>query len=277
VRGRAFSLARNSHLGVLALCDDVAIAVEPLVHGSGLWRTVRRPSASRLLWIARYAALALVGAAFAFLFRSGRHASVLRSVLVVQACCFFMLDPLRALVELCHALSFIDSLMFALFWWRGASEVFLQYGPRARQPPAFYRSAVAVPAGAALLALLAAAAVVIAVLAAVFLAKVGETQGKATLTVHIVAGAGTMFLLFVVKVCRVLEAPLRDEFICQTIEITALGCYAFFQMIFQMGERNDEAEECIAKPKKYEKIEEMLEALTHLDDEVQFDLRDCEK
>jgi hypothetical protein len=65
---------------------------------------------------------------------------------------------------------------------------------------------------------------------------------------------------------------VRDEFVCQTVEFTVLGGYSIFQMIFQMGEKSDEAEEHISKPKKYEKIEEMLEALTRMDDEVRFEL-----
>jgi hypothetical protein len=195
-----------------------------------------------------------------------------------------MLDPLHIVSELFHSLSFLHSALFALFWWRGAAEVFLQYCPLIRQQAAVYRAVIAIPAVAVLFALLSRSqflataalltAPVVAVLAIVFLGKIGKTQGKVTLIVHIVAGAGTMIAVFFVKVCRIVDSSLRDEFVCQTIEITALGCYALFQMIFQMGERNEEAEEHIAKPKKYEKIEEMLEALTRMDEEVRFELPD---
>jgi hypothetical protein len=284
VRGRSIFLSGNSYLGIFELCDDISITVGPLIYGSGLFLTVRRPSATKFLWIARYTMLFFIGAAFIFLFRSGKHFSVLRSVLVIQVCCFFMLDPLHILFELFHSISFLHSALFVLFWWRGTSEVFLQYCPLIRQQPTVYRSIIAIPAAFFLATavfnsqFLATAALftvpVVGVLGIIFLVKVGNTQGKVALVVHIVAGAGTMIAVLLVNVCRIVDSSLRDEFICQTVEITVLGSYALFQMIFQMGERNDEAEEHLAKPKKYEKIEEMLEALTHMDEEVRFALTD---
>jgi hypothetical protein len=282
VTGRAISLSRNAYLGLFDLCEDVVITTSPVVHGSGQWLTIRRSAVTQWLWIDRDLMLVLVGGAFVFLFRNGKHFSVLRSVLVIQVCCFFMLDPVYIIIELFHSLHFCHAFLFSLFWWRSTSEVFLQYCPLIRQKPIVYRGVIAVPAVVLLLAALSrsqflatvslATASALPVLAIIFLVKAGSTQGKVTLIVHIVAGIGSMWIVFILNVFQILDSSLRDELVSQTLEITVIGAYALFQMIFQMGERSDEAEEHIAKPKKYEKIEEMLEALTHMDEEVRFEV-----
>jgi hypothetical protein len=282
IRGRSVSLLRNNYLGLFELCEDLSITAAPIIYGSGLWLTVRHSTATKLIWIGRYVMLFFVGAAFMFLFKNGKHFSVLRSVLVTQSCCFFMLDPLFLVFDIFRSIGVVHWGVFALFWWRAASEVFLQYCPLIRQSGAFYRGVMGAPGIALLLAtawrssflgkVALAAGMVPVALAVAFLVQAGHTQGRVALTVHIVGGTVAMVLVYLVNVVGIVFVSLRDEFVCQTIEFSVLGCYPLFQMIFQMGERNDEAEEHISNPKKYEKIEEMLEALTRFDEEIRFEV-----
>jgi hypothetical protein len=281
---RQLSLKKNSYLGLFELCDDVTLRVSPKVDGVGLWLTLRRPIATRISSVCRYAMVVLVGGSFVIMFRNGKHFSVMRSVLIIQACCFFMLDPLFLFLEIFHSLHFIHWVLFCFFWWRCACEVFLEYSPLVRQRAIFFRALLAIPAVYFLFAALSGARLmgVLAIslsstppiLGVWFLTKAGSTTGKVALVAHMVPGCGAMTAVYIANVLQVFDSPFRDELLCQMIEISVVGTFAVFQMVFHMGERSDESEEHIAKqqPGKFGKIDELLEALTQMDEGVRFDI-----
>jgi hypothetical protein len=194
-----------------------------------------------------------------------------------------MLDPLFLLLEVFHSLHFIHWIVFCFFWWRCACEVFLEYSPLVRQRTVVYRTLLALPAVCFLFATLSGgrlAAVIAIALASIlpalgvwFVAKAGSTTGRVALVAHMVSGCGAMTVAYLANVLQVFDSPFRDELLCQTVEISVVGAFAVFQLVFHMGESSDESEEHIAKqqPRKFGKIDELLEALTQMDDGIRFD------
>jgi hypothetical protein len=283
VAGRLFPLESNSYLGLFDLCDDVVIETSPRFTGIGTWLRVRRPRAVFVLFCSRYAFLGLVALCFFILFQNRKQFSSLRSVLIIQISILGMIDPFFVFADFFPSVYWLHLTIFTVFWWRCACELFVQYAPLLRLKPLFPKLFVFVPVllfhlskltpGILMAGLGIVGSSIVPLYGAWFLVKAGNTTGKLTLGIHIVSGVFALTIAFVANFLFLFD-DLQDEPVIRTLEVTVLGCFAIFQTFLHMGESTDESELHIGKREshRYEQIEELLEALTHLDDDVKFEI-----
>jgi hypothetical protein len=162
--------------------------------------------------------------------------------------------------------------------------VFVQYSPLLRLQPIVSKAVVSLHSfmflvavlneGIGLLGVGIVSAIVLPLYGAWFLVKAGNTTGKLTLAIHIVSGVFALTVAFLVNLLVLWSSEFRDEPVVRTFEVTVVGCFAIFQTIFHMGESTDESEVPIGKREvhRYEAIEELLEGLTHMDEDIKFDV-----
>lgn len=127
------------------------------------------------------------------------------------------------------------------------------------------------------------AGLVVPILGFWFIFKAGNTTGSSALIIHILSGVFVMSSIYFIEILMLSfenDINYNFPFVNLTIESSFLGAYAMFQIIFKVGETNDESEQYLPHQQqpggnqKYEKIEELLESLEAIDDNVKFELTD---
>ena len=273
--------------------SNLEISISPLILDTEVYLRVQNNFLMMVIIILRYIFIVAIGICFSILFKNGKNLSVLRSVLIIQICSIFMLDPLKILSELFPYFSMLHYFLFCLGWWRASCELFLEYAPLVRQKASFFKYFNLVPCISILfcyfyqeqifhvrilaISMCFASGSILIIICIWFIMKSGNISAKSTLIIHLTSGIIPLTFIYYIKVFSLLSESFRDSFFSYSAEISFLFVFAMFQFIFQNGESANDSNQRISNQQtntKYEKIEELLESLTNLDDDVKFEFPD---
>ncbi|OHS96308.1 hypothetical protein TRFO_37524 [Tritrichomonas foetus] len=292
---QSLSLPSPFVFGVFRFCTDFDIFVYPFFQQTSLFLRSKNTLLSIILTFIRYSFIFIIFFSFYRFFSLGKNLSVMRSVLVIQICVIMMLDPFIFLSSFFPSLFFFHYVFFGFGWWRCACEIFTEYAPLVRQKASLFKYVFLIP----LVSFLAVyffrneknssesrlktvvvvfsclCGLVLPIFGIWFIFKAGNTSGKSALFIHLFAGILALTVVYFLKIFMISYENFADSFLSYSMEISFLAAYAMFQAIFQAGESSDESEQHLPHQQtniRYEKIEELLESLTNMDDTVKFDL-----
>lgn len=285
----SFSLKQRHFLNPFSVCETVTIRVTPRFQNAGLWLRGNSPKRAFAAFITRALFICAVAAGFYLLFRRGKNNSVMRSILITQTSVILILDPLYLMSSFFPSLWIVHALVFCIGWWRAVVEIFAEYGPLVRmQKASVYRSFAAVPTvillsvilmskllNTAFLAVVGLAGLLMVPTATVaFLVKARHISGMRALLVHMVSGAASLSVVYLVNLFKVVDTEFRDSLFCETLETSFAGAYALFQTIFQFGgsTRRPHTGTSQSTIRRYEAIDGMLDAIGDFGNDVNFAL-----
>ena len=294
IHDRSVTLSGEFYLNAFSLCDDLRVEIWPKQEDTGLWIRGRLPLQNLVLFATRLVFIGVVSIAFYFLFRSGANNSFMRSILITQASVILILDPLELMSIFFPSIRFLHALLSCIGWWRAVAEIFAEYGPLLRQQKSsVYRTFAAVPSIILFIVIASErisrsvfvmsiigyiGAFILPIAAVLFLIQARRVYERKALTVHVVSGAMAMTVAYLMKVLRVTDDDFRDSLFCETAEISFVGAYAMFQMIFQFGGSNSTPGlGSQGQLNRYETIDGMLEAIGDFGNEINFQISDHEE
>lgn len=290
VNDYVISLKKTYYISIFSMCKDMTIEVWPRHENIAFYVKGQKFSHSFVVFITRAVFLVAIGFSFYTFFSHNKNFSVMRSTLITQISCMFILDPFALFQNILPSVSLIHCIVSSIGWWRACSEIFIEYGPLVKSQTTFYKYIAAVPAVFLfittsfetfcrytfpnfMLLFGSFGGMIIPILTIWFLLKAGNTSGKTALTIHVVGGSFAMSICYFMKILYNCNEEFRESLVCQTLEISFVGAYALFQTVLQAGESRDESARLLPQNvRRYDKIDELLDVLGDIGDDPHFDL-----
>jgi len=290
VNEHKISLASRYYMSVFSLCSQLTIEIWPRHDNIGVWLHGNYSRYCLLLESLRFLFCSIIGFSFYLFFSNNKNQSVMRSILITQASCLLMLDPLHFITSYFHGFSIIHSIISSAGWWRATVELFSEYGPLVRNSNSFYRITMSVPSiflvfislsdklsrflfpnSVLYIGLVLGCA--LPILSLWFLENAGNTSGKMALILHVMSGSITLSAFYFMTMMKQISDEFKSSLMCETIEISFVSVYCMFYTIFHTGDTKGESTSFLTQNsvRRYDKIDELLNILGENEDEAKFE------